>query len=310
VQIALTGSTGFIGSHILTELRSHDHQVIALVRDDLEAASVAAKGATPAIIDLCDRPAVEKLFSVSDGAVHTASPGDETSVQLDSAVIDAAVEAFGHTSKPYAHIGGLWNFGSNTSITEESVPKPAGVVAWQPAILQRLLGTSGMRGIVVMSSIAYGDGGGGVPGVLLASPRDTENNLIMIGSGQQHWSTVHVADLAVVFRLVLEHDTTCGRYVVGNGLNPTVADLTEAAATAVGAASAVPGSDGEARSRLGDYLAEALLLDQASTATKARRVLGWQPTQLGLADEFRNGSYRHQQEASTTLQIGATARMM
>src|SRR6202034_4065693 len=99
VQIALTGSTGFIGSHILTELRSHDHQVIALVRDDLEAASVAATGATPAIIDLCDQPAVEKLFSVSDGAVHTASPGDETSARLDSAVIDAAVEAFGHTSK-------------------------------------------------------------------------------------------------------------------------------------------------------------------------------------------------------------------
>jgi len=36
----------------------------------------------------------------------------------------------------------------------------------------------------------------------------------MLGTGQQH---------------VLEHDTARGYYVVGNGLNPTVAELTEAA---------------------------------------------------------------------------------
>ena len=57
MKIALTGATGFIGSHILTELQSHGHEVIALVRDDTEAASVTARGATAAIVDLYDRPA-------------------------------------------------------------------------------------------------------------------------------------------------------------------------------------------------------------------------------------------------------------
>jgi len=33
-------------------------------------------------------------------AIHTASPRDETSADLDSAVVDAAIEAFGGTSKP------------------------------------------------------------------------------------------------------------------------------------------------------------------------------------------------------------------
>ena len=82
----------------------------------------------------------------------------------------------------------------------------------------------------------------------------------MLGSGQQHWDTVHVADLAEVFRRVLEHDAARGRYVVADGLNPTVGELTEAAAGAVGAPGAVPGSDEEARARLGDYFAEVLLL--------------------------------------------------
>jgi nucleoside-diphosphate-sugar epimerase len=292
MKIALTGPTGFVGSHILAELVSHDHEVTALVRDDTEATSVTAKGATPAIVDLYDRSAVVKLLNDADGAVHTASPGDETSAQLDSAVVDAAVEAFGAYGRPYAHISGLWVFGSNTSITEESPYHAPAMVAWKEAVDQRILGESGMRGILIVSGTAYGDGGGGIPGILLGSPRDSAGNLIMLGTGRQHWATIHVADLAAVFRFALENDTARGKYVIGNGLTPTVAELTEAAAVAVGAPGAIPGSEQEARSRLGDYFAEVFLLDQATEATKARTVLGWQPTHLGFVEEFRRGSYR------------------
>jgi len=292
MRIALTGATGFIGSHILTELQSNGHEVIALVRDDAEAAKLAARGATPAGVDLHDLPAVVKLFSDTDGAVHTASPGDATSAELDSAVADAAIEAFDGTGKPYAHISGVWIFGSNTSISEGSPVKPPAMVAWKEPIERRVLAATGMRGIVIVSSVAYGDGGGGIPGILLASPRDASGNLIMLGTGRQHWSTVHVADVAAAFRRAMEDDAARGYYVIGNGLNPTVAELTEAAAVAVGAPGAVPGSDEEAGTRLGDYFAEVLLLDQATTAAKARAELGWQPTRPGLVDEFRNGSYR------------------
>jgi len=55
-----------------------------------------------------------------------------------------------------------------------------------------------------------------------ASPRDDAGNLIMLGTGQQHWCTVHVADLADFFRRVLEDDTARGRYVIGNGSTPTL----------------------------------------------------------------------------------------
>src|SRR6266496_6496691 len=86
--------------------------------------------------------------------------------------------------------------------------------------------------------------------------------------------------------------TARGRYVIGNGLNLTVVELTQAAAVAAGAPGAVPGSDGEARARLGDYFAEVLLLDQGTDAARARAELGWHPTHPSLADEFRHGSYR------------------
>ena len=91
----------------------------------------------------------------------------------------------------------------------------------------------------------------------------------MLGTGQQHRSTVHVADLAGFFRRVLEDQSARGRYVVGSGVNPAVAELTEAAAVAADALGAVPGSDEEARAEL-----------------------GWHPAHPSLSDEFRHGSYR------------------
>ncbi len=292
MKVALTGATGFVGSHILTELREHGHEVTALVRDNDQADAVAARGATPSVVDLHDRPSVASLLGNADGAIHTASPGDATSANLDSAVVEAVIEAFAGTGKPYLHVSGLWIYGANPAISEESPVRPPALVAWKEPIERRVLDAASMRGAVIVSGSAYGDGGGGIPGLLLGSPRDADGNLIMIGSGGQHWPTVHVADLADAFRRVLENDAARGYYVIGNGVRSTVAELTEAAAVAVGAPGAVPGSDDEARARLGDYLAEVLLHDQGTTAARARSELGWQPSHATLVEEFRHGSYR------------------
>jgi NAD dependent epimerase/dehydratase family enzyme len=170
MKVALTGSTGFVGSHILTELQEHGHEVTALVRDDAQAKTVAARGATAAVTDLRDRQAVVSLLGNVDGAIHTASPGDATSADLDSAVVDAVTDAFAGTGQPYLHISGLWIYGSNSSITEESPFKAPAMVSWKEPIERRVIGAPGMRGVVIASSVAYGDGGGGLPGLLLGSP--------------------------------------------------------------------------------------------------------------------------------------------
>src|SRR3954469_14423970 len=120
MKVALTGATGFVGSHVLAELQRHGHEVTALVRDNAGAEAVAAPGGTPAVVDLYDRHAVVSLLSDAEGAIHTASPGDETSANLDSAVVDAAIKAFAGTGKAYLHVSGQWIYGTNSAITEES----------------------------------------------------------------------------------------------------------------------------------------------------------------------------------------------
>src|SRR5690349_19487557 len=118
MKVALTGATGFIGSHVLTELQEHGHSVTAFVRGASQADMAAGRGATPTVVDLYDRAAVVGVLRAADAAIHTASPGDATSANLDSAVADATIEAFAGTGKPYLQISGLWIYGNNPSISE------------------------------------------------------------------------------------------------------------------------------------------------------------------------------------------------
>src|SRR3954452_21058981 len=134
MNISLTGATGFIGSHVLTELQDHGHDVTALVRDDAKAEAVVARGARATAVDLYDRSAVAGLLREADAVIHTASPGDATSADLDAAVADAAIDAFASSGKPYIHTSGVWIYGSNTSITEASPLASPALVAWKEPI--------------------------------------------------------------------------------------------------------------------------------------------------------------------------------
>ena len=47
MRVALTGATGFIGSHVLTELHEHGHEVVALIRDDARLSASLGTGPRP-----------------------------------------------------------------------------------------------------------------------------------------------------------------------------------------------------------------------------------------------------------------------
>ena len=145
MRVALTGSTGFIGSHVLAELIDNGHEVIALVQGSPQADVVTARGAKAAVVDLHHRPAASKVMRDTDGAIHTASPGDETSVKMDNAAVDAAIEAFVGTGKPYLQISGIWVYGNNLSITEASPMNSPALVAWRQSVEDRLFGADGVR---------------------------------------------------------------------------------------------------------------------------------------------------------------------
>jgi nucleoside-diphosphate-sugar epimerase len=131
----------------------------------------------------------------------------------------------------------------------------------------------------------YGYGHGkGMASLVSGAPRDADGALHLIGSGEQHWTTVHVDDLADLYLAVLERGEPGETWIGANGQNPTVHALARAVVGPEG--SVVAESVDETRERLGADFAEALLLDQQATGGKARAQLGWEPSRPSLIEEL------------------------
>ncbi len=271
MKILLTGGTGFIGSAVLARLVEAGHQVTAVVRSQSSSLAVEKTGGVAVIGDLFDAGWVASELSTHDAGIHTAAGGDEQDRALNDAIITAAITAFGGTDKPFVHTGGVWVYGSNPAISEDSELAPPALVSWRPESEQRLL-DSDVRASVIQPGIVYGHGQG-IPAMLAAGP--------VPGTGEQHWATVHVDDLADLYLRAL--DVPGGQaYIAASGTNPTVAELARAAGV-----EQQPEGDAATLERLGPF-GEALVLDQQVSGAKARSI-GWEPQHPTLVEELAAG---------------------
>lgn len=284
MDIVLTGATGYIGNAVLTRLLADGHQVTALVRSEEAAAKVDVVGVTAVVGDLFDSAWLRGQLETVQGAIHTAAGSDEQDAALNDSVIDAVLAAFAGTPKPFVHTGGVWTYGDNPDIADDDPQQPPAITSWRPAGEERLL-ASDVRASVVRPGIVYGHGAG-IPAMLAGGPRDADGALVLIGTGDQHWPTVHVDELADLYLHVLGNAPGGTAYVGANGTNPTVRELGEAVVGPDG--SVTEGSGEEAAGRFGEAFAEALLLDQQS-AGKGARALGWEPSAPSLVELLRDG---------------------
>lgn len=280
MKILLTGATGYIGSGVLSALRARGHEVLAPVRSGRSLDAVTVAGAQGVVGDLTDVAWLSGLLADADGAIHTAAPGDGTAAEFDGRVVDAVVAAFTGTAKPYVHTGGVWSWGSGANLRDDDAPNPPALTAWRPAIEDRVL-ASGLTASVIAPGVVYGHGRGLARRV---TARDEEGRVRLVGDGSQHWTTVHVDDLAELYVRVLEAGRPLGRVLGVSGVNPTVREIAEASSP-VGVIVETPD---ETRARLGEAFADALLLDQQAVGDKAHE-LGWAPRRPSLVEELRAG---------------------
>jgi nucleoside-diphosphate-sugar epimerase len=279
MSVLLTGATGHIGSAVLRSLVAHGRNVVALVRNETKAERVSADGATPVVGDLADLELLAHLLQASEGVIHTASPGDELSAQVDSDVVDVVMRTLAGTQKPYLHTGGVWTFGAGSDIVETDRYQPLPITEWRVDIESRLR-TSTVRSTIIAPTVVYGHGQG-IPNVLGGN-----DEVRLVGAGTQHWATVHVDDLAELYVRALEYAAADEYFLGASGANPTVRELGEAAAHG---RPVVVESVEQSRDRLGAAFADALLLDQQASGRHARETLGWIPTRPTLTDQLLSG---------------------
>jgi nucleoside-diphosphate-sugar epimerase len=293
MSIFLTGATGYIGSAVLRQLRLQGRDVTALVRSSEKAAKIEALGATPVIGDITDRELLTEQAIASDGVIHLASPGDASSRDADDAVVTAVLAGLEGSDKRYVHTGGVWVWGSNADITEDSPRNAPAITAWRWEIEKRVLEARGVSTSLIAPAIVFGHGSG-IPAIFTDGEySDSVAPAVqLVGDGSQHWTTVHVDDLAELYIVAFDLGGAGSTYIGASGENPTVREIGEAAAFGQGLDSRVePQTIDESRARLGEPFADALLLDQQARGSAARIDLGWEPNGPSILDEMRTGSY-------------------
>jgi len=276
MKILLTGATGYIGSAVLDTLLVAGHDVLAPVRSDEAAATVAAKGATPVVGDLHDVDWLTSLLEGTDAAIHTAASDDPE--RLNVAVVDAAERAYRGTGRRFVLTSGIWEYGAGAGIHSSDTPDPVGLVAWRVPIEERLL-ASGVAATIVVPGVVYGHGKG-LASVIVDAPRTADGALTLVGDGSQRWTWVHVDDLARLYLLAVTHPVPVGRLIASDGAPVSVREVAEATGATVAAESV-----DATRARLGAAFADALLLDQAADGAEARE-LGWTPEHVGVLQEL------------------------
>lgn len=114
MRVAVTGASGFIGSHLVERLLADQHEVTALVRNSAQARILAKKGVAAIIGDITDAAAMRKTlsgceiaFGLARAKAHGARPFAEVTavnvtgarnVALESARIGAHVIHAGSTA--------------------------------------------------------------------------------------------------------------------------------------------------------------------------------------------------------------------
>lgn len=280
MRVLLTGATGFIGSSLLPVLTAGGHAVTAAVRSAASADAVRASGAEPLVLDFADGDRLAEAMGAVDGVVHLASDADDAE-GLDRRVAQAAIDALAGSGKPYVHTGGAWVYGPGDTIEETDPYDPPELTAWRLPIV-RLLEDADLPLTVVHPGIVYGNGTG-ISLLAADGPRTGDGRRTTIGSGEQHWTTIHVDDLAALYAAVLEAGSGFDAVLGVSGDNPRVIDVTAAAAGSDGVATEEPDAT---RARLGGPFADAVLQDQQAAGDRARAIGNWAPTRPSLLQEL------------------------
>jgi nucleoside-diphosphate-sugar epimerase len=208
---------------------------------------------------------------------------------VEQAAVHAMLAALAGTGKAFVYTSGVWIYGSAPPgglLDEDSVPDPVGLLAWRPALESEVLAAAeaGIRTIVIRPGMVYGRGGGPL-NQFAAMAEDGVPRYV--GDGENHWSLVHVDDLAELYALALER-APAGTLVNGI-LGPPlrVRDLAEAAAAGAGLPAPRSWPFAEAALVLDPDDADGVTRDHRISGDRARALLGWEPPARSPLDELR-----------------------
>jgi nucleoside-diphosphate-sugar epimerase len=289
MRILVTGATGYIGAVVAETFAGRGHAVVGTARSAAAEAGLVALGHEAVRADLHDPETLARAAAACDATIHAAATQDEEMGPVEQAAVHAMLAALTGTGKAFVYTSGVWIYGSappGRILNEDSRPDPVGLLAWRPALEMEVLAAAatGIRTVVIRPGMVYGRGGGPL-NQFAAMAEDGVPRYV--GDGENHWSLVHVDDLAELYALALERAPagTLVNGVLGPPLR--VRDLAEAAAAGAGLPAPRPWPLADAALVLDPHDADGVTRDHRISGDRARTLLGWEPPARSPLDELR-----------------------
>lgn len=291
MRIFLTGGSGYLGGVVTEHLIAAGHQVNALVRSGSARERVAALGAEPVPGELADTDLLRSAAEGADAVVHTAVDFAHPAMrEVEQPALAAMLDGlrpgspFVYTSSGLVYPDGLGAaVDEDTPVAPEHSPQPYKVLGEQ-----QVLAAEGPAVTVIRAALIYGRGGTALLQGLIASARG-RHVTAYIGDGGNEWSSVHVDDLA---RLYVAALARAGQRLVVNAASRSRSSMREIAEAIahITEARALSITLEQAQQTMGP-LAGVLTRSSLMDPTRAEQMLGWKPTEPGLLEELRTGSY-------------------
>jgi nucleoside-diphosphate-sugar epimerase len=300
-RIFITGASGYIGSVVAEQAIQQGYNVYALSRTETSDEKIRTLGATPVRGGLESHRVLQEQSAQADIVFHLADAWagnfgkmeyDEV-VRIDVGAVDAIGEGLKGTSKPLvvtsgtlvvaAHPDGL-ETDEESAISEK--PLNDRIKSEQHALGLRSQGIN--VSAIRLPPWVYGRGGSGVR-LFMAMFTDMKE-VLCVDQGSASTSVVHVDDAAQLYLLAAKKAQPGDIFNAVSSNTVTAVEL----ATAIAHTANLPLqslSFDEATSRMGEFMASFLSVENRASGKKARETLGWEPRGPTVLDDIKNGSY-------------------
>ena len=288
MRIFLTGSTGFIGSAIVSELVKAGHSVLGLTRSEEGAAALRAAGADPHFGDLQDPESLRHGAAQSDGVIHTAFDHDFSrfveNCEKDRRVIEAMAAVLVGSDRLLLITSGvgLGGVGGGRVAMEHTVdfnhPNPRKLSEQTGDALAR----QGVNVAVVRLPQVHDTRKQGLITPLIGIVR--EKGLVpYVGDGLNRWAAAHVSDVARLYRLAFERQKPARYHAVAEE-GVSVKTIAEVLGRRLNLPVRSVATD-EAPEYFG-WMSGFAGMDLPASSSWTREVLGWQPTGPTLLEDL------------------------
>ena len=294
MNVFVTGASGWVGSHVISELVSGGHAVTGLARSDASAAALHAAGIAVHRGSLEDTESLRRGAAAADAVIHTAFDNDLSSFAKNGVVETAAIEAIGSSlsgsGKVFIVTSGVAMIAPGREITEDDVRDASIAFPRDPETAVAGVAAHAVRvSVIRLSPSVHGTGENhGFLPMTIRAARD-HGVSAYVGDGKNRWSGVHVRDAARLYRLALEHAAPHAVYhaVADEGVP------FEKIATIIGRRLNLPAksiSEADADEHFGPF-ARFAQLDVIASSAQTKQTLGWNPTEASLLEDLDGAAY-------------------